>query len=218
MILEQLFHFIVFEGADAPETKPVARTREFDTQATLRSALDLFWKKGYHAASVDDLVQSTGVNRASLYAAFGDKHSLYESSLKLYVEDAAREVRAELEQHASGFKAIEALLLRVVRESVGDVERRGCFAANSTLELCPSDEKILTLCNLGRTTMERELERVVQSGQAAGEITTRRSARELSRFLGSVIMALRSASRMQLSRAHLQSVADVALDALSTDR
>lgn len=192
----------------------MARTREFDTEATLRSALDLFWKKGYHAASVDDLVQTTGVNRASLYGAFGDKHSLYESSLKLYIEDSAREVRAELEQHASGLKAIEALLQRVARESAGDAERRGCFAANSTLELCPDDERILTLCNLGRTVMERELERVLERAQAAGEIPTRRSARELSRFLGSVIMALRSSSRMQLSRAHLQGVADVALDAL----
>jgi TetR/AcrR family transcriptional regulator, transcriptional repressor for nem operon len=192
----------------------MARTREFDTEATLRTALDLFWKKGYHAASVDDLVQTTGVNRASLYGTFGDKHNLYESSLKLYIEDAFREVRTELQQHASGLKAIEALLQRVVRDSVGDVERRGCFAANSTAELCPSDEKILALCNLGRMSMERELERAVERGQAAGEITTRRSARELSRFLGSVIMTLRSSSRMQLSRAHLQGVADIALDAL----
>jgi len=55
----------------------VARTKEFDPEAALQAALELFWRRGYEATSMSDLVDHLGIGRASLYATFGNKHELY---------------------------------------------------------------------------------------------------------------------------------------------
>ncbi|MCE7002789.1 TetR/AcrR family transcriptional regulator [Kibdelosporangium philippinense] len=62
------------------------RTKEFDPDAVLRSALNLFWRKGYEATSIQDLVDHLGIGRASMYATFGTKHDLYLRALDLYCE------------------------------------------------------------------------------------------------------------------------------------
>jgi AcrR family transcriptional regulator len=65
----------------------MARPREFDEGAVLDAAVLCFWKQGYEATSVRDLVEHTGITAASLYNAFGDKRELYEKALKHYVEE-----------------------------------------------------------------------------------------------------------------------------------
>ncbi|NUR84214.1 MAG: helix-turn-helix transcriptional regulator, partial [Nonomuraea sp.] len=62
----------------------MARTREFDTDAAVERAMDVFWSRGYAATSIQDLVEATGVGRGSLYAAFGSKEGLYEAALLRY--------------------------------------------------------------------------------------------------------------------------------------
>ena len=66
----------------------MARPREFDEGAVLDAAVLCFWKQGYEATSVRDLVEHTGIAAASLYNAFGDKRALYEKALDHYVEDS----------------------------------------------------------------------------------------------------------------------------------
>ena len=64
----------------------VARTKEFDPEAALRAALELFWERGYEATSMADLVGHMGVARASIYATFGGKRALYLKALDRYGE------------------------------------------------------------------------------------------------------------------------------------
>ena len=66
----------------------MARPREFDEGAVLDAAVLCFWKQGYEATSVRDLVAHTGITAASLYNAFGDKRALYEKALDHYVEES----------------------------------------------------------------------------------------------------------------------------------
>ena len=60
----------------------MARPKEFDVDDALQQALELFWRKGYEATSVQDLVAAMGIQKASLYGTFGDKHSLYMKALQ----------------------------------------------------------------------------------------------------------------------------------------
>ncbi len=62
----------------------MARTKEFDPDAALQSALELFWRRGYEATSMADLVEALGIGRASIYATFGNKHDLYLKALERY--------------------------------------------------------------------------------------------------------------------------------------
>jgi len=70
----------------------VARTKEFDPDSALRAAMDLFWRKGYEATSMQDLVDGLGIGRGSIYATFGSKHELYLRALDRYAEQS--DVRA----------------------------------------------------------------------------------------------------------------------------
>ncbi len=76
----------------------MARTKEFDPDAALQSALELFWRRGYEATSVADLVEHLGIGRASIYATFGNKHELYLKALDRYAEGRDAVLLAELSQ------------------------------------------------------------------------------------------------------------------------
>ena len=72
------------------EQTVMGRPREFDTDAALEKAMRLFWAKSYEGTSVADLTKALGINRPSLYAAFGDKQSLFRAALERYAAGPAR--------------------------------------------------------------------------------------------------------------------------------
>src|ERR1041384_1958854 len=65
-------------------SKPLGRPRDFDMEKALDAALHVFWKKGYEGASLTDLTEAMGINRPSLYAAFGNKEDLFRRALARY--------------------------------------------------------------------------------------------------------------------------------------
>src|SRR6202011_4012331 len=76
----------------------MGRPRAFDVDRALDRALHLFWRKGYEGTSLSDLTQAMGINRPSLYAAFGDKEALFRRALDRYADGPAAHVRAALDQ------------------------------------------------------------------------------------------------------------------------
>lgn len=74
----------------------MARTKEFDPDAALRAALELFWRRGYEATSMSDLVEHLGVGRASIYATFGNKRELYLKALARYEQGLLPDLLADL--------------------------------------------------------------------------------------------------------------------------
>jgi TetR/AcrR family transcriptional repressor of nem operon len=76
----------------------MARTKEFDPEAALRAALELFWRRGYEATSMSDLVEHLGIGRASIYATFGNKHDLYLKALESYDRSGLTPMVRELSQ------------------------------------------------------------------------------------------------------------------------
>src|SRR5438445_3107154 len=74
------------------------RPREFDVEKALERAMNVFWRKGYEGASLPDLTRAMGINRPSLYAAFGNKESLFRKALDRYAEGPGSYVRDALEE------------------------------------------------------------------------------------------------------------------------
>src|SRR5262252_5200929 len=70
----------------------MARPREFDLDATLEKAMQLFWSKGFEATSLDDLCEATGLSRSSFYAAFGDKRDILFQALRRYSEQGSERI------------------------------------------------------------------------------------------------------------------------------
>src|SRR6266702_5721205 len=94
--------------ANGKPAKPRGRPREFDREAALEQAIDVFWRHGYEATSVSDLTAAMGINPPSLYAAFGDKEKLFLEAVERYRSNQGESCPYAGEPTARG--AVERLL------------------------------------------------------------------------------------------------------------
>lgn len=112
----------------AAERRPRGRPRSFDPHEVLEKAKAVFWNLGYDAASLDDIAAATGLNRPSLYAAFGDKHALYMAALGQTREGAVAAMRAMMGRQGQLREVLGDLFAAAIGAYVaGDVGQRGCF-------------------------------------------------------------------------------------------
>ena len=93
--------------------RPVGRPREFDEERVLEAAMNAFWNKGYEATSLAELCRVTGLNKGSLYQAFGDKHQLFMRALHHYADMEYREVMAAAMQFDSPLARIRAVVRKI---------------------------------------------------------------------------------------------------------
>ncbi|MCH4822054.1 TetR/AcrR family transcriptional regulator [Gramella lutea] len=120
----------------------MARTKTFDEKEVLNKAMELFWENGYHATSIQDLVDKLGINRASLYNTYGGKYELFNRSFEFYREINSNRIREFLATQPDPKKAFRRLFEMAIDESVKDECRKGCFVVNTTTELIPGDIEI----------------------------------------------------------------------------
>lgn len=144
--------------------------KQFDRDAVLDRAMKTFWRQGYAATSMQDLVEAMGINRGSMYATFGDKRSLFLASLRMFDASARLEVLARLREGRRPTQAIKALFESFVEYATGDGLNRGCLITNTALELAAHDPEVARIVAEAQTEIERFVEGRILAGQATGEI------------------------------------------------
>lgn len=107
----------------------MARLREFDKEKALEAAMELFWEKGFEATSLTDLTSRMGIQRPSLYAAFGDKTELFEAALRKYMGSHASYVRTRLQKHATVKEAFRSYFESLVEAEYQGGRIAGVFAS-----------------------------------------------------------------------------------------
>lgn len=145
--------------------------KQFDVDEVLDRAMQVFWHQGYAATSVQDLVRETGVNRASLYATYSDKHALFMASLRMYADGLRQQKLARLEQAHAPKEAIRQLLLAFTHLGPEKGASRGCFLTNTALELAAHDAEVARVVGRAQKDMEAFLARMIERGQADGTIS-----------------------------------------------
>ena len=116
------------------------RPRSFDEDQVLEKARAVFWNLGYAAASLDDLAAATGLNRPSLYAAFGDKHALYMRALERTREGAVAGMRTRLAREEPLREVLSELFAAVNAAYItGDAGQRGCFIVGTAVTQAVND-------------------------------------------------------------------------------
>jgi TetR/AcrR family transcriptional repressor of nem operon len=192
----------------------MARHKEFNRDEVLRKAMEVFWSHGYEAASINTLVKHMGINRQSLYDTFGDKHALYLQAIDLYRKVEGRKMFELLERPGPVKKALRRLFQSVVKESLCDLARRGCFIGNAVSELagrCP--ETAARACG-DMAAVEEALYRTLLRGRKNGEFKKGKDLRAVARFLYSSLQGLQLMAKATRDRKTLEDVVKVTLSAL----
>jgi TetR/AcrR family transcriptional repressor of nem operon len=169
--------------------------KTFDEAEALEKSMKLFWEKGYVATSITNLIETTGVNRGSLYNAFGGKHELFVQSLLKYDAEFRRSTLAELEAMNNPVEAIRVLFDAIVRETVEDTEKKGCFLINTALELESHDDKTLSIVKQGLEDFEAFFRRCLEVAQARREAPASLNPGITAKMLLSLVVAMRVLGR-----------------------
>ncbi|MFE9674543.1 TetR/AcrR family transcriptional regulator [Streptomyces sp. NPDC006259] len=190
----------------------MARTKEFDPDAALRSALELFWRRGYEATSVTDLVEHLGIGRASLYATFGSKHELYLKAMDRYAEMCDPPLLAELSQPGPALPAVRAVVRRFAAEAASPAGRlNGCFITNTAAELAPHDPAAARRVEISWEHIETLLHSALVRAQARGELPEDRDPRAVARMLLVLLQGIRVVGKVSDDPARVRDAAEQAL-------
>jgi TetR/AcrR family transcriptional repressor of nem operon len=159
----------------------VARSKEFDPDVALRRAMELFWRKGYEATSVADLVEHVGVAKASLYATFGGKHDLYLAALDCYIRKPDPDPVEVLASAEDVLPAIQTLLDVYASPRIDCP--RGCMVATAAVDCPPDDAAVQGRIELSWRTSEVALTSALHRARARGELRPDADPASLAAYL-----------------------------------
>ena len=193
--------------------KRMGRPRSFDIDRALDRALVVFWRKGYEGASLSDLTKAVGVNRPSLYAAFGDKEALFRKALDRYLKGPAAYTQEALREPTAR-AVVERLLLGAADLITARRNPGGCLMVQGALacgEAADSIRQELTACRAaGEAAMRRRFERA----ESEGDLPANVNPADLARYIATVLYGMAVQAAGGASRSKLQRVVEMALRTL----
>lgn len=192
----------------------MARHKEFDREEVLEKAMQTFWRYGYEATSVRDLVESMGINRGSLYDTFGDKRSLFQAAIAHYDETVLKQALARLEAPNAAKQAIVEYFHDLIDRAVADSHRRGCLLTNSAVELCPHDPDTATRIATNLKRIESAFYKALVRAKEQGELTAKHDLNALASYLACNLQGLRVICKVNPDPEVLRDIAKVALSVL----
>ena len=165
------------------------RPRAYDPDAALAAAMGVFWTKGYAATTLDDLSTATGMARPSLYAAFGDKHSVFAKALERF-----QSLMRERTSRALSESTIEGALTRLYLDTldlyVGPDGGRGCLVFSVAVVEAARDEQLRAVVGKAVSNVEAALTARFEQAAAAGELRSDASPRDLALLATAVLHSL----------------------------
>jgi TetR/AcrR family transcriptional repressor of nem operon len=168
----------------------MGRQRAYDSNTVVDQAMRAFWARGYEATSISDLVEATGINRASLYAGFDDKRGLFMASLRRYDERQRRGFLDRLAQDMAPRAAILAAF-DAARTAPDAGQPGGCLLVNTALEVSPHDAEIRDFVQEALAGVELFFRDRIRAAQATGTIRADLDAKATAQALLGLFLGLR---------------------------
>ncbi len=193
-------------------TPPIGRPRAFDMDEALDRALQVFWQKGYEGASLSDLTAAMGINRPSLYAAFGDKEALFRQALDRYREGHAGYLREALQESTA--RAVAERLLRGVVDLLTNPQTPpGCLMVQGALACGEAADPVRQELISRRAAGEAAIRQRFKRAKTEGDLPPDSNPADLARYIATVIHGLAVQSAGGASRAELLRVVKLVLRA-----
>lgn len=196
----------------------MSRVKEFDVDAACEAALELFWRQGYEATSVADLVAGLGIGKASLYATFGTKHELYLTVLNRYVARGNERFLDELAGSGPALAGVRRIVERYLAEILDESGRDGCFVVNAAMEMLPRDPEVTRVIERSWDALELALRMTLSRAKAQGELADDADPAALAGFLLTVLQGMRVLGKSPDPGARVRAAARQAIAVLETVR
>ena len=201
--------------ADSAEPKRRGRPRAYEPERAIGQALALFRKDGFAATSLDDLSAATGMNRPSLYGAFGDKRALYIKSYQRYRDDYT----AAVQEIFKGDCPVRDRLRRIYDVALdiyllGGDAPRGCFTVMTVASDAIADPEIRSMIQEALGALDGAFARCFKTAVEKGELPATADVATLSQMASATLYALAIRSRAGVPRGELEAFAAGAVDLL----
>jgi AcrR family transcriptional regulator len=205
------------DGQEAPKRR--GRPRAYQPEIALGKALDLFRKDGFAATSLDDLSAATGMNRPSLYGAFGDKRELYLKSYQRYRADA----RAAMIDIFKGELPIRERLARIYAVALdiylsGEAGPRGCFTVMTAASEAVSDPDIRAMVLEGFTELDKAFAACFRIAKENGELAQSADPVVLAQLASATIHTIAIRSRARVPRKELEAIVKGAIEVMVSSK
>ncbi|MEV5429923.1 TetR/AcrR family transcriptional regulator [Streptomyces sp. NPDC052701] len=197
------------EGERTSRPRGRGRPRSFDRATALEKALMAFWEHGYEATSVSDLTRVMDIGAPSLYAAFGDKRSLFEEAVREYGTRYGSFAARALDEEATARAAVERMLREAATAYTEPGHPHGCLVVHAAANC--SDPEVERSLRERRNANIAAIENRIRTDVAAGVLPADTDAAALARHTGAMIQGMSQQARDGASREELQALAEIAL-------
>ena len=194
----------------------MARPKEFDPLQKLDSAVDLFWERGYEGTSISSLVSVMGVNRASMYATYGDKEKLYYQSLGRYhVRVIGPMLEPLWDRHIPGIKAVEMAFDNLLDRLVNMNHPRGCMVAVASMDGPRGNAELERKLSEILEDFESGFYQALRRAQIEQALDVSKDPRQLARVFMAAMQGLATLGRLKPERGMLRDIIDANLALLT---
>lgn len=206
-------------AATSPGPRRRGRPRSYDPDTALARATAAFWRRGYAGTSLDEVSGATGMNRPSLYAAFGDKRALYLQALDAYWEQAYAGMRDAL----GGDRSLAEAMMEVYRRALaiyipGKGRPRGCFAIGTATTEAMEDRRVRAAFAKGLCALDALFEARIRAARERGELGADADPAALAALASATLYFLAIRARAGGRRADLEQMARKAVSVICGDR
>jgi AcrR family transcriptional regulator len=203
------------KGPAVDQPKRRGRPRAYEPGIALGKALDLFRKQGFAATSLDDLSEATGMNRPSLYGAFGDKRELYIKSYQRYREEARAAMVEIFRQEMPLRERLERIYASALTLYLsGETGPRGCFTVVTAASEAISDPEIRAMVLDGLTELDKAFANCFRRAKEKRELPESADPAVLAQLASATVHTIAIRSRARVPRKELEAIVQGAIDVM----
>ncbi len=193
----------------------MGRSKDFNEDEVLNKAVNLFWNKGYNATSMQDIVDSLGISRSSLYDTYGDKHALFIKALESYRCSVFSKICEIESAKTPARQMIKAFLDQIPQKLTLTCDKpKGCFYTNAAIETAPEDSAVNSIVDDINKRTEDFFYDAIVAGQHVNEIAKNKKPRAIARFLMNTLKGMNVSAKLETDSNVFDDIISVALSVL----
>lgn len=180
----------------------------------MQKGLILFWRKGFNATSMDDLVKYLGISRASFYSTFGNKRAFFEKVFEQYRKENETRIQAFFDTQSSIKEGLTTLFLNAITDTFEDGKVRGCLVVNCTTEFLPNDTEMFQILATNRIVFQKLFEGLIEKGKVSKEFSQSIDSESIAAYLFTFYSGLNIVGKLAPKEGELKQIIDNGLSVL----